>query len=1214
LGAVLLVLVLVALVCATVYESTHGTEQVMQVFYGSRWFRSLLGLLGVSVLAAVVSRLPMGRPRIGFLLTHGALLLILVGALVTSFFGIDGQLALTEGETADSLRASGQEDLTLANRATGAAMTLALDRSIFGRLVAAESPMEVGGKLGELYVRVARYLPDSVPTTVVLNDARAERTAVEVSLSGSGVDDPAWVLEGEPRTFGEVAVSVANLHDESELDENLHPGLGPTSTSVGSLKVRIANAEYELPVESCAAQPAALADSGYSIRVLEYLPHATVATGGGVTNASPRPVNPAVRAEIIGPSATQTQWAFARFPDFALAHGGEKSDLKLTFIAATVADRSGTPIELFALAGGDLHVRFTSDGEHTTHVIRVAEPMDTPWPGMKLTVIRKYDRARLVQTFAPPPRIRERRAPAILLALNTDAENSEVWLRKDEPRSVAIGGTDYELVYADQTMPLGFQIALAKFTVGYYPGGRRPRSFESQITITVPATGHALNRIISMNHPTSYAGYTFYQSSYELSGRRATSVLSVARDPGKPIVFAGYVGLLAGMCWVLVTRFHARRDANRRPEIPEHARVNGSRRINLLSPGDRCVTVAPTAGTRARYRPAGAKAASLLREQLSKNVVRGAILIAAGGTIVHARGEAAPSMDVSAVRGVCVQHDGRYMPLDTLARDVVQSATGSALFEDHDPVVLLLAWTFAPESWADKPLITIRSKELRREIGLPIGQSVFSHRELSSHAGLRALISGLSKVEPGRKLNALETKVSGIQDKLSLLSAVFRGQAIRLIPDAADAMAPWRAPGSSGVATVDAAWAALKAAFVSDDARAFNEASRRLQETTAALPAAFRPSATLLGTELRYNRLSPFSAAWRIMLVGTVVSAVALFVRRRWFDVLAVVALVAGFGVLTYGLSLRWEIAGRIPASNMFESLLFLGWGVGAFAIVSVPLFGQRLVPLTASAMSSLALVLADYLPVDHFIRPIAPVLLDTVWMSIHVPVIMVSYSVLTLAMLVAHIQLVVMAAAPKRTELANTIDGLHYWYLQVGSLLLTAGIITGSMWAASSWGRYWGWDPKEVWSLAALLGYLTILHVRIDRERVPRWVHAVAGLLVIAVLAVLIPKLGPLVPGRLLGLAGAIAGMGVMVLARGQFATAAKSIICFWLIVMTYVGVNYVLGMGLHSYGFGTGAAARYMFMIGGLDVAFVAICALIHWLRSSALRATMSMAVAPA
>jgi hypothetical protein len=84
-----------------------------------------------------------------------------------------------------------------------------------------------------------------------------------------------------------------------------------------------------------------------------------------------------------------------------------------------------------------------------------------------------------------------------------------------------------------------------------------------------------------------------------------------------------------------------------------------------------------------------------------------------------------------------------------------------------------------------------------------------------------------------------------------------------------------------------------------------------------------------------------------------------------------------------------------------------------------------------------------------------------------------------------------------------------------------------------------------------------------------------------------------------MLGLLGAVAGMAILILAQGQFATAAKSVMCFWLIIMTYVGVNYVLGIGLHSYGFGTGAVARYMFLMGGTDLAFVALCTIVYRLR---------------
>ena len=325
-------------------------------------------------------------------------------------------------------------------------------------------------------------------------------------------------------------------------------------------------------------------------------------------------------------------------------------------------------------------------------------------------------------------------------------------------------------------------------------------------------------------------------------------------------------------------------------------------------------------------------------------------------------------------------------------------------------------------------------------------------------------------------------------------------------------------------------------------------------------------------------------------------SLAALFVQRVWFDRVAALGLILGFVILNYGLYLRWQVAGRIPAANMYESLLFVGWGMGVFAIIAMLALPHRLVPLSASVMGTLALLLADVLPIDPFVRPIAPVLLDTFWMTVHVPVIMVSYSVLAMAVIMAHVQLGAMAVAPGRTRLHRTLDHLHYWYAMAGAVLLFAGIATGSMWAASSWGRYWGWDPKEVWSLVACLGYLAILHVRIDAAPVPRWAYGVALVLGVAVLAVITPRLGALTPIKLAALAGIVAAMLLFVLGRAGWATALKSVLAFWLIIMTYVGVNYVLGIGLHSYAFGTGAVARYVLTVGLADLLLVVGLTVVH------------------
>ncbi len=564
------------------------------------------------------------------------------------------------------------------------------------------------------------------------------------------------------------------------------------------------------------------------------------------------------------------------------------------------------------------------------------------------------------------------------------------------------------------------------------------------------------------------------------------------------------------------------------------------------------------------------------------------------------------SLDLEQIRALPLQHDGRWMPLDTVARDIVETVTDSAFFRGHDPVLLLLAWTFSPKAWKDTPLIAIPQAELRAELKLPESKSVFSFSELAGHDPLFELASAFSRLDSDRASDPLENKVAEIQKKLTVLGTAFTGKTIKPIPDPDDVVGTWRPvpPAlpvgvSSDMQAVHEAWKALGDAFVRDDAAAFSAAASRLASQLEELPAAHRPDPSLLRVELRYNRIRPFRSAWIVLLTGAVLAAAAIAVRRRWFDAVAVAGMLVGFAVLTYGLSLRWSIAGRIPAANMFESLLFLSWGMGAFALVSVFLFHDRLVTLNASAMGAVALILADCLPMDHYIRPIAPVLLDTVWMSIHVPVIMVSYSVLAMAVVIAHVELLAIALAPHKRQLILAIDSLHYSYVHVGVILLAAGIITGSIWAASSWGRYWGWDPKEVWSLVALLGYLAVLHLRIDRVRPPKWLYFVGAVLIAGVLTLAAPMLAPLTPAKLLALAATLAAMLLFVLARGKLATALKSIFAFWLIVMTYVGVNYVLNTGMHSYGFGTGAVVRYLYVAGGIDLGLVLASSLTALLR---------------
>ena len=228
-------------------------------------------------------------------------------------------------------------------------------------------------------------------------------------------------------------------------------------------------------------------------------------------------------------------------------------------------------------------------------------------------------------------------------------------------------------------------------------------------------------------------------------------------------------------------------------------------------------------------------------------------------------------------------------------------------------------------------------------------------------------------------------------------------------------------------------------------------------------------------TEILYNRLHPARLAWIILLGSLAASLLAWRKQNKLFDRVSLGLLAAGFAMMSWGIQLRWVAGDRIPAANMYESMLFLAWGVGFFAVAAYAFLRNRLVVLNAASMATLAMMLTDLLPIDHFIHPIAPVLAGTPWLAIHVPIIMVSYSILALGLVVAHMQIGFTIFAPARTETIDRMYDLLYWYMLIGSIFLIAGIITGSMWAASSWGRYWGWDPKEVWSLVAFLAYMAI-------------------------------------------------------------------------------------------------------------------------------------------
>jgi hypothetical protein len=251
--------------------------------------------------------------------------------------------------------------------------------------------------------------------------------------------------------------------------------------------------------------------------------------------------------------------AFAWYPDFASIHGREQIE---GFVLRLLVPESGedeVPITVYGGPEDEMYVRFLRAGQPSmTTKVSVGATVATPWEEREFTVLQRFDHAKLAWSAKPVVPVRETRIPAIRLKITPGETEDGVWLQKFRPREVLLGGKPFEVIYGRKRLPLGFSLTLDRFRMPMYPGTNRPRSFESHVTITDAATHDSRSRVISMNHPVEHAGYTLYQSSYNTSGKMTVSFLSVSRDPGQLVVFAGYILTMIGMVIVLGLRLQDR--------------------------------------------------------------------------------------------------------------------------------------------------------------------------------------------------------------------------------------------------------------------------------------------------------------------------------------------------------------------------------------------------------------------------------------------------------------------------------------------------------------------------------------------------------------------------------------------------------------------------------------------------------------------------------
>lgn len=565
LAALLLLLLLLSMACATVYESAHGSARALASFYHAWWFEGLLALLCVNILCSLVMRLNSWRRQLGFLIAHLSILLIIIGAWVTQTFGIDGQLRLGEGQTAASFFIP-TETLKAIRPHNRMESEIVLRSAAFRGFKPVDRPAAPVLTLGDVRFTIERYLPDSEWRREVreVSDS-TQPSAIEVSLGSGETADAVWIFEQRGESSAEASVLYRRFPDADAVSRALAATPAPPSTdSKGKVRISADGRDYVYALEECLERTVTVGELGYQVKVLRYLPHASIGDDRKLTNASDQPVNPAIEVELSGAGKVVRRVAFSRFPGFM--HGeDELSEVQLVFETAAGSPRRA-PLEILHGPGGEFYARFEMGDEPVRSVrMELGVPAETPWFGWTITILRYFEHARTDWQIEPVATNRSERRPAVLVRSEHPRGAEELWLRKYEPRQWMAGEVPLQLLYADQEISLGFGVRLNKLTIGRYPGETMPRSYESQITTIASQDGREQNHVISMNNPVKYGGYKFFQSAVSQDERGTPhSVLGVSRDPGQIIVFAGYVLLMLGLLILLITRMAERRFS--RPE------------------------------------------------------------------------------------------------------------------------------------------------------------------------------------------------------------------------------------------------------------------------------------------------------------------------------------------------------------------------------------------------------------------------------------------------------------------------------------------------------------------------------------------------------------------------------------------------------------------------------------------------------------------------
>jgi cytochrome c-type biogenesis protein CcsB len=1166
--AVTLIVVLAAvLAVATFIESAQGRDIARWYVYTTDWFIALLGMLGVNILAATLIRFPWSRRQIGFVITHCGLLVLLSGAIVTFVYGVDAVLALEQGETSDRVTMRDTNRIAVQWQSLPNQPDRPLSAFLFhpGPVDWPEGKQLRVGAINGVAVRVKRYLAHARPSEEWMPSPDDKGVAaLRFSLAGPDIEGSheQWLTAsrfGGSTAVGSAKVEFRQAEADTMVEDFLHPPASEGLGEQGLLSIHYHGKIEHVTVSKSLGKKVALAD-GVSVEFVSYMPNAKMQADGSFVNVGPMPVRPVLELKVYLPGEKEPIRQFAR-PSFANPDGMRTVSCPVKFWYHHPKIAAESAVELLSTSDGKLYCRVGNGKYEPRGEVHAGDILEA-WPNTSLAIVNFVPHARRELIFTPVKKSRgdkDNFEAAAEVELTVGDTTRKLWLQRGDqggmPIPVKTADGTVTISYGYESLPLGFSLNLKKFTRGLNPGGMGDASYASTIRVQDETRSFDRSRTISMNDPLVYGKYTFYQSGILPSGTGTS--LTVAYDPGLLAKYIGSIMTCAGTLIMFLTRSKL---ANILPFISSRTTIKSKEQI------------------------------------MRKAIAAGVVLACLCGTARAGSGEGAGSkqFDWEAWRSLPVQDAGRQKPLDSLAWETWRLLGNRVSFTDPethqtlDATAFYIAsmlesptWdkkqdipstvgkgtdgkpnphgsaaflhgsaTLAPgDKWDTAPLLLVDSVEMRKLLAMPPGEKCISPQGLrtakiqppGSHSPSTFMLWTQQLVfKAENELSPLEKQGVELFGKLRAYEDHRAGRRLEILPMPDSEKKEWisleglvRSPmddmtdPNGIIRDLQATFHQLRAAYLAGSAAEFNEASHKflgiIHEIGPKLGA--YPATSKINLEVAYNHWAPFRFAWALMLVACVV--VLLNMGSRWFGLypIGLAAYACGMAAMIVGFFMRVTISGRAPVTNMYESVVYVGFGVSVIGLVLELIYRKRFIAVAAAAVSTVALVLADNAPsvLDPSLQPLQPVLRNNFWLVTHVMTITLSYAALALAMGIANITLGYFMVRSDNRPTIEALSRFTYRAIQVGVVLLATGTFLGGMWAAYSWGRFWGWDPKEVWALIALLGYLAVLHARYAG-----WVQF-----------------------------------------RGL---AALAVSCFSLVIVAWYGVNFVLGAGLHSYGFGGG------------------------------------------